>query len=77
MRGGEAAAALGDRPLIPEALTAGLSDGAQNLGSGRCAGDFAHGRSVVVEGWVLSEVEASLCAGRSLVGRVAEEREQV
>lgn len=60
------AASLEDRPLIREALATGCPTTRKGLVQDACAADFAEGRSVVVDGWVLSETEANLCAAKLL-----------
>ncbi len=60
------AAALAERPLIREALATDCPTTRKGLVQDACAADFAEERTVVVDGWVLSETEAALCAGRAL-----------
>jgi hypothetical protein len=59
-------ASLADRPLIRTALATDCPTTRRSLVQDQCGLDFAEGRTVVVDGWVLSETEAALCAGRVL-----------
>ncbi len=63
---GALAERLGARPLIREALATDCPTTRRSLVQDQCATDFAEGRTMVVDGWVLSETEASLCAARRL-----------
>jgi len=63
------AAALTDRPLIRQAIAEDCPTTRKTLVQDQCALDFADDRTVVVDGWVLSETEASLCAARILSAR--------
>lgn len=68
---GELADALSDRPLIAQAIVAACPTIRANLVKDQCALDFADGRAVVVDGWVLSETEAAFCAARTLRPSIA------
>ena len=59
-------AALRARPLIAEALATDCPTTRRTLVQDQCAVDFAERRTVVIDGWVLSETEANLCAARLL-----------
>jgi hypothetical protein len=63
--------ALTARPLIREALATDCPTTRRTLVQDQCAADFAAGRYVTLDGWVLSETEASLCAARSLASGAA------
>jgi len=65
------ASALGDRALIREAMAEDCPTARQTLVQDQCALDFTNERTVIVDGWVLSETEASLCAARVLRGSLA------
>lgn len=54
------------RPLIAEAVASDCPTTRLTLVQDQCALDFAEGRTVTVDGWVLSETEANLCAARLL-----------
>ena len=56
------AALVSERPLIATALQTTCPTTRRHLVQDQCATDFAEGRMVSVEGWVLSETEARLCA---------------
>lgn len=60
------AASLRGRPLIAQALATDCPTSRRTLVQDQCATDFADGRTVVIDGWVLSETEASLCAANLL-----------
>lgn len=60
------AATLVERPLIRQAIAEDCPTARRTLVQEQCAQDFAEQRTVVVDGWVLSETEASLCAARVL-----------
>lgn len=60
-------AALETRPLIRAALGESCPTTRRTLVQDQCALDFAEGRTVEIDGWVLSETEARLCAGRALL----------
>ncbi|MFC7052956.1 hypothetical protein ACFQI3_09690 [Hansschlegelia quercus] len=60
------ASALTERPLIRQALAEDCPTVRRTLVQDQCALDFAAQRTVIVDGWVLSETEASLCAARML-----------
>lgn len=66
------AALVAERPLIGAALASECPLAREGLVREQCAGDFADGRMVAVDGWVLSETEARLCAAAWLAeGRLA------
>lgn len=56
------AALVCERPLIRTALATGCPTTRIRLVQDQCSKEFAEGRMVSVEGWVLSETEAELCA---------------
>lgn len=60
------ARALSDRPLILQAIAQDCPNTRRTLVQDQCAADFACDRTVIVDGWVLSETEATLCAARVL-----------
>ncbi|WP_020185468.1 hypothetical protein [Methylopila sp. 73B] len=60
------ATAMKLRPLIAEAVATDCPTTRRQLVQDQCAADFAEGRCVVIDGWVLSETEASLCAAKLL-----------
>lgn len=60
------AEALTERPLIQSAMSAGCAATRAEYVRDQCAVDFREGRIVVLDGWLLSETEASLCAARLL-----------
>lgn len=57
---------LTGRPLIRDAMTAGCATTRADLVRDQCALDFAEGRVVTVDGWLLSETEAEICAAKLL-----------
>lgn len=59
-------AALTKRPLVVAALGESCPTTRRTLLQDQCALDFAEGRIVEIDGWLLSETEARLCAGRTL-----------
>lgn len=59
-------AALKARPLIEAALGESCPTTRRTLVQDQCALDFAEGRTVELDGWVLSETEANMCAARTL-----------
>ncbi|GLK67458.1 hypothetical protein [Hansschlegelia plantiphila] len=59
-------ASLTEQPLIRQAIEESCPTARMNLVQDQCALDFAEMKTVVVDGWVLSETEASLCAARVL-----------
>ncbi|MEJ8571189.1 hypothetical protein [Microbaculum marinum] len=66
------AARITQRPLIREAFATGCPRTRRRLVQDQCAADFRDGRMVSVEGWVLSETEAELCAAAWIAdGRTA------
>ncbi|MFD1701983.1 hypothetical protein ACFSCV_03105 [Methylopila henanensis] len=65
------AAALRLRPLTGEAATTDCESTRRRLVQDQCAIDFAEGRSVVIDGWVLSETEANLYAAKLLRPSIA------
>ncbi|MFJ5488061.1 hypothetical protein ACIKTA_10775, partial [Hansschlegelia beijingensis] len=67
----DVAAALTERPLMRRAIGEECPTTRRTLVQDQCAQDFADDRTVVVDGWVLSETEASLCAARILAARSA------
>lgn len=60
------AASLAERPLTRAALGESCPTTRANLVKDQCALDFAQGRIVVVDGWLLSQTEAELCAAKAL-----------
>jgi hypothetical protein len=62
---------LGTQPFFRAALASDCPTTRRQLVQDQCAQDFAAGRTVTVDGWVLSETEAGLCAARALHGAVA------
>jgi hypothetical protein len=60
------ASSLAQRPLIRQALTEDCPTARRSLVQDQCALDFADARTVIVDGWVLSETEATLSAARLL-----------
>lgn len=60
-------AALKARPLVSAALDEGCPTTRKTLVQDQCALDFAEGRVVEIDGWMLSETEVAICAGRSLL----------
>lgn len=60
------AATLAEKPLIREALATDCPTSRKALVQDACAADFADSRTVVVNGWVLSETEANLCAAKAI-----------
>lgn len=61
------ASTLSERPLVREALGADCPTIRKGLVQDACAADFADRRTVLIDGWVLSETEAALCAAKALV----------
>jgi len=53
---------LESRPLLLAAHEESCLDTRQAMLQQQCCEDFAGGRTVVVDGWVVSETEAQLCA---------------
>ena len=51
-----------ERPLLLEAAEETCLDTRKAMLQHQCGEDFAHGRCLVVDGWVISETEAQLCA---------------
>jgi hypothetical protein len=61
-----------ERPHVRTALATDCPVTRKRLVQDQCSADFAEGRMVSVEGWVLSETEANLCAAAWLAeGRMA------
>lgn len=60
------ASSLRERPLIRKALATDCPTTRRGLVQDACASDFSEGRTTIVDGWLLSETEASLCAARTL-----------
>ena len=58
----ELAAAISERPHIRTALKTECPATRKRLVQDQCRADFSEGRMVSVEGWLLSQTEASLCA---------------
>ncbi|WP_436642828.1 hypothetical protein [Microbaculum sp. FT89] len=56
------AALISQRPLIRTALSTDCPTTRKRLVQDQCSADFADGRMVSVDGWILSETEANLCA---------------
>lgn len=56
------AALVSQRPLIRTALSTDCPTTRKRLVQDQCGADFAEGRMVSVDGWILSETEANLCA---------------
>jgi hypothetical protein len=65
------ASTLAGRPLTRAAMAETCPTSRAALVKDQCSLDFAEGRIVMVDGWLLSETEAELCAGRLLCGRPA------
>lgn len=61
------AARLEERPLIRTALATGCPATRRGLVRAQCRADFAEGRMVAVDGWLLSRTEAELCAAAEVV----------
>lgn len=59
-------AAMRERPLLRAALAESCPTSRARLVQDQCAIDFAQGRTIRLDGWVLSETEAAICAGRVL-----------
>ncbi|WP_020178892.1 hypothetical protein [Methylopila sp. M107] len=59
--------ALRAKPLIAQAATTSCARTRAELVQMQCASDFAEARVVELDGWLLSETEAAICAGRVLV----------
>lgn len=55
-------ARLSGREGVRKALATGCPQTREALVRGQCAKDFAARRTVTIEGWVLSQTEAELCA---------------
>lgn len=53
---------VSERPLIRTALQTDCPTTRRQLVRDQCSADFAEGRMVSVDGWLLSETEAHLCA---------------
>lgn len=51
-----------DRPLLLAAYEESCVDTRQVLIQQQCCEDFASGKTVIIDGWVVSETEAQLCA---------------
>lgn len=58
--------ALSDRPSIRAAMAETCPAARARLVRDQCAMDFAAGRTLRLDGWILSETEAAICAGRVL-----------
>jgi hypothetical protein len=58
--------ALEARPQLRAALAEECPTARLRLVQDQCALDFAEGRIVSLDGWLLSETEAGLCAARTL-----------
>lgn len=67
----EIVGALGDRALTRAALSETCPTTRTELVREQCALDFNEGRIVVLDGWLLSETEANICAGRLLCRKPA------
>jgi hypothetical protein len=65
------ASALARRPFTRAAMAETCPTTRAALVKDQCALDFTEGRIVSVDGWLLSETEAALCAGRLLSGATA------
>ncbi|KKB07049.1 hypothetical protein VE25_19560 [Devosia geojensis] len=52
----------GERPLLLEAAEETCLDTRKAMLQSQCGEDFSNGRCLVVDGWVISETEAQLCA---------------
>ncbi len=59
---------LSERPHIRAALVTDCPATRKRLVQTQCRADFAEGRMVSVEGWLLSQTEADLCAAAWLAG---------
>jgi len=59
---GALAVRVSARPLIRTALATDCPTTRKRLVQDQCSADFAEGRMVSVDGWLLSETEAELCA---------------
>jgi hypothetical protein len=65
------AEALAGRSLTRAALAESCPTTRAGLVKDQCALDFAEGRVVVLDGWLLSRTEAELCAAKTLCGGAA------
>lgn len=68
-------AALGERllerPLLRQAMASDCPVSRRALVQEQCGADFGEGRTVMVDGWLLSETEVGLCAARRLADAMA------
>lgn len=57
---------LAARPFTLAALSESCPTTRAKLVADQCAQDFAQGRTIEIDGWLLSETETTMCAGRVL-----------